>query len=343
MPGMLPVINERLRRAGGAYRARPQGADQPALGVRPQELLLCRTCRRATRSRSSRTRSWARARSSSLDLPARQDDIEIGIERLHLEQDAGESMQDQHPTDVLHRPEPVGRGADGNREQSPTCARPTRRRPISTKLRSIVRYLGTCDGNMDEGSMRCRRQRLGAQAQRAARHALRDQERELDPLRRSQAIEYEARRQVELIEGGGTVGAGDAGVRSQQGGDAPATLQGRCTRLPLLPRSRPAAARILTKEYVEKTQEASLPELPDARKTSLRRRATGSRAYDAGRARSPRRRRPSYFETVAKGRDAKHGGQLGDRRLASACLEHAAASASARRRLRPPSSAASST
>ena len=53
-----------------------------------------------------------------------------------------------------------------------------------TKLRTILRYLGTCDGNMDEGSHARRRQRLGAPAGRRIRHALRDQERQLDPLRR---------------------------------------------------------------------------------------------------------------------------------------------------------------
>ncbi|MDZ7928494.1 MAG: hypothetical protein U5L46_16355 [Agrobacterium sp.] len=53
-----------------------------------------------------------------------------------------------------------------------------------TKLRSIVRYLGTCDGNMDEGSMRADVNVSVATSGRGFRHALRDQERQLDPLRR---------------------------------------------------------------------------------------------------------------------------------------------------------------
>jgi aspartyl-tRNA(Asn)/glutamyl-tRNA(Gln) amidotransferase subunit B len=72
------------------------------------------------------------------------------------------------------------------------------------KLRSILRYLGTCDGDMEKGSLRADSQRVGAQAGRAARHALRDQEHELDQLHR-RAIEHEARRQIEIIEDGGTI------------------------------------------------------------------------------------------------------------------------------------------
>ncbi len=53
-----------------------------------------------------------------------------------------------------------------------------------TKLRSILRYLGTCDGDMEKGSLARRRQRFRAQAGRAARHPLRDQEHELDQLHR---------------------------------------------------------------------------------------------------------------------------------------------------------------
>ena len=86
-----------------------------------------------------------------------------------------------------------------------------------------------------------RRQRLGAPAGRAARHALRDQEHELDPLHR-QAIEYEARRQIAILEDGGTIDQETRLLRSRQGRDAPDALQGRGARLPLFPRPRPAAA-----------------------------------------------------------------------------------------------------
>ncbi|MGQ3280344.1 MAG: Asp-tRNA(Asn)/Glu-tRNA(Gln) amidotransferase subunit GatB, partial [Shinella sp.] len=81
------------------------------------------------------------------------EDIEIGIERLHLEQDAGKSMHDQHPTMSY---------VDLNRSgvalmeivSKPDMRSSDEAKAYMTKLRSIVRYLGTCDGNMDEGSMR---------------------------------------------------------------------------------------------------------------------------------------------------------------------------------------------
>ena len=137
-----------------------------------------------------------------VDLPD-GDSITVGIERLHLEQDAGKSLHDQHPTMTY---------VDLNRSgvalmeivSKPDMRSSEEAKAYLTKLRSILRYLGTCDGNMEKGSPARRRQRLGAQAGRAARHALRDQERQLDPLHR-QAIEDEARRQIEIIEDGGTI------------------------------------------------------------------------------------------------------------------------------------------
>ena len=94
------------------------------------------------------------------------EDIEVGIERLHLEQDAGKSMHDQHPTMSY---------VDLNRSgvalmeivSKPDMRSADEAKAYVTKLRTIVRYLGTCDGNMDEGSHARRRQRLGAPAGRA--------------------------------------------------------------------------------------------------------------------------------------------------------------------------------
>jgi len=78
----------------------------------------------------------------------------VGIERLHLEQDAGKSLHDQHPSKSY---------VDLNRAGNPLMeivSRPDMNSAEEaaayvTKIRAIVRYLGTCDGNMDEGSMRC--------------------------------------------------------------------------------------------------------------------------------------------------------------------------------------------
>jgi aspartyl-tRNA(Asn)/glutamyl-tRNA(Gln) amidotransferase subunit B len=128
---------------------------------------------------------------------------EIGITRLHMEQDAGKSLHDQHPTKTY---------VDLNRSgialmeivSEPDIRSPEEAGAYLRKLRSILRYLETCDGNMEEGSMRCDanvsvRKPGGALGTRC-------EIKNVNSIRFvMQAIEYEARRQVELIEGGGEV------------------------------------------------------------------------------------------------------------------------------------------
>ena len=99
------------------------------------------------------------------DRQGQFEDIEIGIERLHLEQDAGKSMHDQHPSMSY---------VDLNRSgvalmeivSKPDMRSADEAKAYVTKLRSILRYLGTCDGNMDGGLDARRRQCVGAQARR---------------------------------------------------------------------------------------------------------------------------------------------------------------------------------
>jgi Asp-tRNAAsn/Glu-tRNAGln amidotransferase B subunit (PET112 homolog) len=110
-----------------------------------------------------------------------------------------------------------------------------------TKLRSILRYLGTCDGDMEKGSLR-------ADVNVSVRKpggplGTRCEIKNMNSINFiGQAIEYEARRQIEIIEDGGDR-SGDPAVRPQQGRDALDALQGRGARLPLFPRSRSLAAR----------------------------------------------------------------------------------------------------
>ena len=109
--------------------------------------------------------------------------VEVGIERVHLEQDAGKSLHDQHPDYSF---------VDLNRSgvalmeivSRPDLRSSEEAKAYITKLRTILRYLGTCDGNMEQGKLARRCQCLGAQAGRALRHALRDQERQFHPLHR---------------------------------------------------------------------------------------------------------------------------------------------------------------
>jgi aspartyl-tRNA(Asn)/glutamyl-tRNA(Gln) amidotransferase subunit B len=129
---------------------------------------------------------------------------EIGITRLHMEQDAGKSLHDQHATRTY---------VDLNRAgvalmeivSEPDLRSPEEAGAYLRKLRAILRYLGTCDGNMEEGSMRCDAN-VSVRKQGAKEFGTRCEIKNVNSIRFvMQAIEYEARRQVELVEGGGTV------------------------------------------------------------------------------------------------------------------------------------------
>ncbi len=128
---------------------------------------------------------------------------EIGITRLHLEQDAGKSMHDQHPTKSF---------VDLNRSgcalmeivSEPDIRGPEEAAAYLSKLRMILRYLGTCDGNMEEGSMRADvnisvRKPGGPLGTRA-------EIKNVNSVKAvQQAIDYEVQRQIEIIEDGGEV------------------------------------------------------------------------------------------------------------------------------------------
>jgi aspartyl-tRNA(Asn)/glutamyl-tRNA(Gln) amidotransferase subunit B len=106
----------------------------------------------------------------------------IGITRLHLEQDAGKSMHDQHPTKSLID---LNRAGVALMEivSEPDIRSPEEAGAYLRKLRQILRYLGTCDGNMEEGSMRADVNVSVRKHGEAVPHALRDQERQLRALR----------------------------------------------------------------------------------------------------------------------------------------------------------------
>ena len=128
---------------------------------------------------------------------------EIGVERIHVEQDAGKLMHDQHPTRSY---------VDLNRSGvalMEIVSRPDMRSPAEAgaylrKLRSILRYVGSCDGNMEEGSMR-------ADVNVSVRKpgdplGTRTETKNVNSVRFVMAaIEYEAQRQVDVIEGGGRI------------------------------------------------------------------------------------------------------------------------------------------
>ena len=136
-----------------------------------------------------------------LDMPEGQ--IEIGIERLHLEQDAGKSIHDQHPNMSF---------VDLNRSgvalmeivSKPDLRSSEEAKEYLAKLRSILRYLGTCDGNMEQGSMRAD---VNVSVRRpGGEFGTRCEIKNVNSIRfAGQAIEYEARRQIDILEGGGEI------------------------------------------------------------------------------------------------------------------------------------------
>ena len=156
---------------------------------------------------------------------------------------AGRGQADARPAsdDVLRRPQPLGRRADGDR----VAARHAFAREAGAylrKLRAILRYVGSCDGNMEEGSMRAD---VNVSVRKPGdEFGTRTETKNVNSVRFVMAvIEHEAQRQVELIEERRHGRPGNAAVRSRQERDALAAVEGRRARLSLLPRSRPAAAR----------------------------------------------------------------------------------------------------
>lgn len=223
----------------------------------------------------------------------------VGIERLHLEQDAGKSMHDQDPK---YSHIDLNRSGVALMEivSKPDIRTPEEAGAYLTKLRAIVRYLGTCDGNMNEGSMRC--DANVSVRKPGAEFGTRCEIKNVNSIRFvMQAIEIEAMRQIEVIEGGGEI------------------LQE--TRLfdPKLGETRSMRSKEMAHDYryfpdpdllplvfddafiaeIEKT----LPELPDEKKARFMR-EYGLSAYDAG-VLVAEQEKAEYYEKVAKGRDGK--------------------------------------
>lgn len=224
---------------------------------------------------------------------------EIGVTRLHLEQDAGKSLHDQHPTKSY---------VDLNRSGSalmeivsePDIRSPEEAAAYLSKLRMILRYLGTCDGNMEEGSMRAdvnvsvRKQgdELGTRCEIKNVNSVKAVQ---------QAIEYECRRQIEIIEEGGK-------IKQETRLWDPVKLETRSMRSKeeahdyryfpdpdLLPLE-------LENAWIESIKQ-TLPELPDEKKHRFMNQY-GLPLYDAT-VMIAERSRADFYEAAAKGSDAK--------------------------------------
>jgi aspartyl-tRNA(Asn)/glutamyl-tRNA(Gln) amidotransferase subunit B len=186
----------------------------------------------------------------------------VGIERIHVEQDAGKLMHDQHPTMSY---------VDLNRcgvALMEIVSRPDMRSPAEAgaylrKLRAILRYVGSCDGNMEEGSMRAD---VNVSVRKPGEdYGTRTETKNVNSVRFvMQAIEHEAKRQVELLEGGGKVVQEtrlfnpDTGATRAMRSKEEAHDYRYFPDPDLLPLE-------LDEQFIEECR-ASLPELPDAKR-----------------------------------------------------------------------------
>ena len=224
---------------------------------------------------------------------------EIGITRLHLEQDAGKSLHDQHPKETY---------VDLNRAgialmeivSEPDLRSAEEAGLYLRKLRSVLRYLGTCDGNMEEGSLRCD---CNVSVRRPGEpFGTRCEIKNLNSVRFvMQAIEYEARRQIELIEEGGAVEQQTRLFDSGRGETRPMRSKEHAHDYRYFP-DPDLLPLVLEPEWVERLR-AELPELPDAKRSRFVA-DYGLRPEDAE-VLVAERATAEYFERVADGRDPK--------------------------------------
>lgn len=225
---------------------------------------------------------------------------EVGIERLHMEIDAGKSQHDQHPSKSY---------IDLNRAgvclmeivSKPEMSSPEEAGAYVRKLRSIVRYLGTCDGNMDEGSMRCD---VNVSVRKVGETELRTrtETKNVNSVRFvMQAIEAEAARQVELYEDGGEVVQETRLFDPTKGETRSMRSKEHAHDYRYFP-DPDLLPLILPEGYVENIRK-TLPELPDEKKNRFIN-ELGLSPYDAS-VLVAEKEKADFYEEVAKGRDGK--------------------------------------
>jgi len=225
--------------------------------------------------------------------------IKIGIERLHLEQDAGKSLHDRHPTLSF---------VDLNRSgvalmeivSKPDLRSSDEAKAFVAKLRTILRYLGTCDGDMEKGSLRAdvnvsvRRpnEPLGTRCEIKNVNSIRFI---------GQAIDYEARRQIKIIEEGGRIDQETRLFDPNRGQTRSMRSKEEAHDYRYFP-DPDLLPLELSPDWVDALK-AQLPELPDEKNVRFMR-DYGLSAYDAN-VLIGEREAAAFFEEVAKGRDAK--------------------------------------
>src|SRR5579871_2156775 len=225
--------------------------------------------------------------------------VTVGIERLHLEQDAGKSLHDQHATMSF---------VDLNRSgvalmeivSKPDLRSSEQAKAYVSKLRTILRYLGTCDGDMEKGNLRAD---VNVSVRRPGESlGTRCEIKNVNSIRFiGQAVETEARRQIAILEDGGSIDQetrlfdpGRGETRSMRSKEEAHDYR-YFPDPDLLPLE-------LDPAWIKQI-EATLPELPDDKRRRLMSQY-GLSAYDAG-VLITEAARADYFEAAAAGRDAK--------------------------------------
>src|SRR3569623_338964 len=230
--------------------------------------------------------------------------VQVGIERLHLEQDAGKSMHDQHPTMSF---------VDLNRSgvalmesvSKPDIRSAEEAQGYVSKLRTILRYLGTCDGDMEKGNLRAD---VSVSVRRPGEpYGTRCEIKNMNSIRFiGEAIKYEARRQIEIIEDGGQIAqetrlyAPNKGETRSMRSKEEAHDYRYFPEPDLLPLEFTAA-------YVEEPK-SHLPELPDEKRSRFIA-DFGLTPYDAGVLVSERESADFYEAVLAKLSDKARDGK----------------------------------
>ncbi|MBO0344711.1 Asp-tRNA(Asn)/Glu-tRNA(Gln) amidotransferase subunit GatB [Roseibium sp. CAU 1637] len=232
-----------------------------------------------------------------LDMPDER--VEVGVERLHLEQDAGKSLHDQHPSMSF---------VDLNRSgvalmeivSKPDIRSSDEAKAYLTKLRIILRYLGTCDGNMDQGSMRAD---VNVSVRRPGEgFGTRCEIKNVNSIRFvGQAIEYEARRQMAILEDGGSIDQETRLFDSVKGETRSMRSKEEAHDYRYFP-DPDLLPLEFTQAFVDEMAK-DLPELPDEKKNRF---ITdfGLSPYDAD-ILVAEKKSADFFEKIADGRDAK--------------------------------------
>jgi aspartyl-tRNA(Asn)/glutamyl-tRNA(Gln) amidotransferase subunit B len=225
--------------------------------------------------------------------------VNVGIERLHLEQDAGKSLHERHPT---YSYVDLNRSGVALMEivSKPDLRSAEEAKAFVSKLRSVLRYLGTCDGDMEKGSLRAD---VNVSVRRPGEPlGTRCEIKNMNSVSFiGDAIEHEARRQIEVLEEGGAIEQETRLYDPTRRETRPMRTKEEAHDYRYFP-DPDLLPLEFDQAYVDALA-AELPELPDAKKARFMREFSLS-AYDAD-VLVAERETANYFDAVAKGRDGK--------------------------------------